>query len=466
MDRREARGGGRPSRAPVRPSRTRRVAVLSLAVAASLAFGPYKEGELPPEKLGPHGQMALEAQKERARELLAERDVTKPPPGVDPAMWAFLVPDDNAMTPERVALGEALYFDPRLSRDGTVACATCHDVSRGFTDQRPVSEGVGGALGQRNAPTTMNAFFYQTLFLDGRVPDLETQAEFPPINPVEGAHPDRDAVVAAIRDVPGYQERFQEAYGAEPNYADMVRAIAAYERTLLFVDSPFDSFLDGDEDAISVRAKRGWALFNGKGRCVSCHQIFTSNPLGTDHLFHNIGVAARAQDFEELAGRALDALREQGGGTQAVDELALQTDLSELGRFLVSKDRADIGAFKTQGIRNVGVTAPYMHDGSMRTLWDVMDHYNKGGEPNPFLDGGIEPLALSEEEITDLVEFMFSMTDRRFAEENQAELERQRRIAQERRPFRDEAMAMRRVLPFERRVLEDEGGSPQSMETE
>ena len=463
MTGREGRRHDRPSRSP---ARVLRVVALSLAVAGSLAFGPYKEGELPPEKLGPHGQMALDAQKELAREMLPERDVTAPPPGVDPELWDFLVPDDNEMTPERVALGEALYFDARLSSDGTVACATCHDASRAFTDQRPVSEGVGGALGQRNAPTTMNALFYQTLFLDGRVPSLERQAEFPPINPVEGAHPDRDAVLAAIRDVPEYQEMFQAAYGSEPNYDDMVRAIGAYERTLLFMDSPFDDFLAGDEDAISTRAKRGWALFNGKARCVSCHQIFPSNSLGTDNLFHNIGVAARAQDFEPMAERALDALRESGGGTQAVDELALQTDLSELGRFLVTKDRADIGAFKTQGIRNVGVTAPYMHDGSMRTLWDVMDHYNKGGEPNPFLDGGIEPLALTEEEITDVVEFMFSMTDRRFAEENRAELERQRQIASERRPFRDEDMAMRRVLPFERRVEGDDAGSPKSTESE
>lgn len=442
------------------------LAALAAVVVGTLAFGPHEEGELPAGELGPHGQMALEAQKALTRELLPERDVAKPPPGVDAEIWAFLVPDDNEMSPARVALGEALYFDGRLSRDGTVACATCHDVSRGFTDQRPVSEGVGGALGQRNAPTTMNALFYQTLFLDGRTGSLERQAEFPPINPVEGAHPEREAVTATIRDDPQYRKMFREAYGSEPNYADMVRAIAAYERTLLFMDSPFDAFLAGDDQAISEAAKRGWTLFNGKGRCVSCHQIFPSNSLGTDNLFHNIGVAARTQDFEELAGRALDALRERGGGTEAVDELALQTDLSELGRFMVTKDRADIGAFKTQGIRNVGVTAPYMHDGSMRTLWDVMDHYNKGGEPNPFLDGGIEPLALSEQEITDLVEFMFSMTDRRFAEQNAEELAQQRQIASERRPFRDEAMAMRRVFPFERRVQGD-GTSPEtSNETE
>ncbi len=424
---------------------------LCVVGTGALAFGPYKQGDLPAEELGAHGALAMDAQQTLLRDIVPERDVSEPPPGVDPALWAFLVPQDNAMTPERVELGRALYFDPRLSRDGTVSCATCHDASRAFTDQRPVSEGIGGALGKRNAPTTMNAFFYQVLFLDGRVASLEEQAEFPPINPVEGGHPNRDAVVEAIRNDPDYQKRFQAAYGSEPNYANMVRAIAAFERTLVFMDSPFDAFLAGDPEAISEPAKRGFALFNGEGRCVSCHQLFTSNSLGTDNRFHNIGVAARAQNFEELAARALEALRE-GGGAEAVDQLALQTDLSELGRFLVSKDRADIGAFKTQGIRNVGITAPYMHDGSMRTLWDVMDHYNKGGEPNPFLDGGIEPLGLDEGEITDLVEFMFSMTDRRFAEQNRAELDAQHEIARERRPFRDEAMASGEVLPFERRA--------------
>jgi cytochrome c peroxidase len=433
-------------------SRAPRVVLLLAVGAVVVAFGPHPEGSLPSEELGDHGAMAMDAQRDRVRELLPQRDVTLPPPEVDAELWEFLVPGDNAMNAERVALGEALYFDVRLSRDGTVACATCHDVSRGFTDQRPVSEGAGGALGRRNAPTTMNAFFYQSLFLDGRVPSLESQAGFPPINSVEGGHPDRASVIAAIADDPKLQKMFRAAYGSGPNYEDMERAIAAYERTLVFMDSPLDAFLAGQSDAISDSAKRGWALYNGKARCVGCHQIFTSNSIGTDNLFHNIGVAARTQNFEQLADQALEALRE-GGGADAVDELALKTNLSELGRFLVTKDRADIGAFKTQGIRNVGVTAPYMHDGSMRTLWDVMDHYNKGGEANPFLDGGIEPLALSEQEIDDVVALLFSMTDRRFAEQNQAELEQQRTIAAERRPFRDEALAMRRTLPFEQRVM-------------
>jgi len=368
------------------------------------------------------------------------------------------------MTQARIALGEQLYFDTRLSADGTVACATCHDVSRGFTDQRMVSEGINDSLGMRNAPTTMNAVFMETQFWDGRVPDLEGQAALPPVNPIEMGHPDQDAVVASIADVPMYQKMFQEAYGSNPNFEDMIKAIAAFERTLVFLDAPFDRYLAGDEDAISEQAKRGWELFNGKARCVTCHTLNQSNPSGSDSRFHNIGVAARAQNFEALARKALDLL-EKDDGVEAIDQLALQTDLSELGRFLVTKDRADIGAFKTEQLRNIALTAPYMHDGSMRTLWDVMDHYNKGGEANPFLDGGIEPLALSQEEMNAIIAFMFTLTDDRFAEENRQALREQQKIARENRPFREEDIAQREKLLFEQRVFGEEvltGGSGQN----
>lgn len=427
--------------------------VLSGTVLAAGLATAQETGAEQAAQRGPHGALAMDAQLARLQQLLPEHDVTRPPPGLDPAIWTeIVVPADNTMTPERVALGRALYFETRLSSDNTVACATCHDVSRGFTDQRPVSEGVTGKTGKRNAPTTMNAFLNQSQFLDGRAPSLEEQAKLPIVNPVEMAHPDEAAALAAIADDPHYRELFQAAYGRAPNFEDLARAIAAFERTLVFLDAPFDRFLAGDAQAISEQAQRGWVLFNGRGRCMSCHALNPSNPLGTDGRFHNIGVAARAQDFEALAVQALAALAEQDG-IEAVDRLALETDLSELGRFLVTKDRADIGAFKTSQLRNIALTAPYMHDGSMATLWDVMDHYNKGGEPNPYLDGGIEPLALSEEEIDDLVAFMFTLTDRRFADQNQAQFERQQALAARERPFRDTAMAQREVLPFEQRVL-------------
>jgi len=215
------------------------------------------------------------------------------------------------------------------------------------------------------------------------------------------------------------------------------------------VDSPFRRFLAGDERAISGEAKQGWVLFNEEGRCVTCHPINTSNPLGTDNRFHNIGVSARHQDFDALAKKALSALQ-QDSSEQKLDELALSTDMSELGRFMVTKNRSDIGAFRTSLLLNIGITQPYMHDGSIKTLWDVMDHYNKGGEPNLFLDGGIEPLALTEAEIDQIVEFLFTLTDERFAQQNKRQFEQQKEQARKVRPLRDDDMAFRLKLAFEK----------------
>ena len=398
-----------------------------------------------------HGALDMTAQQQRLDQLHpADAGV---PPGVDPVAWTNIyVPADNQPTPDRIALGRKLYFDTRLSRDGTVSCATCHDVSRGFTDHRNVSEGVGDHLGRRSAPTTMNAALFQSMFWDGRATTLEEQARLPILNPIEMGHPDGAAAVKALEADPAYVGLFQKAYGRGPSYEDVGRAIASFERTLIFLDAPFDKYVAGDSSAISPAAQRGLVLFGGKARCVSCHMLNASNPLGTDNLFHNIGVSARTQNFEELARKGLAATK-NGADERSLDRLALETDLSELGRFITTRNRSDIGAFKTEQLRNVGVTAPYMHDGSLRTLWDVVDHYNKGGETNPYLDGGIEPLDLSESEIDDLVAFLFTLTDTRFAAENAAAYQDQKALAAKQRPFRDNALAHREVLPFETRVI-------------
>ena len=400
---------------------------------------------------GAHGEATMEYQLRELGKLMPDFDVTQAPPGLDPVIWDAFIPEDNKMTPERVALGKKLYFDTRLSKDNTVSCATCHDVTRGFTDQRDVSEGIDGQLGRRNAPTTLNVVLLQTLFLDGRSPSLDHQAKMPITNPIEMGFPDGEAAVAAIKDDVEYQKAFQQAYGRDINYEDIGRAIGAFERTLVFLDSPFLRFLNGDNDAISADEKAGWVLFNGKARCMSCHHLSPSNPLGTDNRFHNIGVAARQPDFEKLAREGLIALA-QDPTEEQLEQLALNTDLSELGRFMVSKRRSDIGAFRTSILLNIGITGPYMHDGSLTTLWDVVDHYNAGGEANPFLDGGIEPLALTEAEIDQLVAFMFSLTDVSFAEENDRQKQEQKALAQENRPERDEDMAFRRKLAFEDRA--------------
>lgn len=395
-----------------------------------------------------HGAATVEFQEQDLDRLMPDGLSEKVPPGIDPVAWNALIPKDNALTPERIALGRKLFFDKRLSADGTVSCATCHDTTRGLTDQRPTSEGIGKQLGKRNAPTVANVALLHVLFLDGRSPTLDHQAIQPILNPVEMGMPDETAALKNIKDDAEYRKMFQAAYGRDVNFADVGRAIAAFERTLMFMDSPFARFLAGDENAISADAKAGWDLFNGKARCVSCHPMNPSNPLGTDNRFHNVGVSARHQNFEELAQRAMKALAEDSS-EQKLDELAVGTDLSELGRFMVTRNRADIGGFRTFQLLNIGITQPYMHDGSMATLWDVMDHYNKGGEPNPFLDGGMEPLALSEEEIDQVVAFLFSLTDDRFADENQRQFERQKAQAQTERPLRDDDMAHRRTLGFE-----------------
>jgi cytochrome c peroxidase len=428
----------------VRSSRC--TALFGLAIAACGALSVAAE-----PATAPHGATPMQEQQQRLDQLVTR--LTTPPSGIDPTAWTTIyIPAGNELTAERIALGRKLYFDTHLSKDGTLACATCHDVSRGFTDHRSVSEGIGDHLGKRSAPTTMNAAMLQSQFWDGRATSLEEQAKLPILNPIEMGHPDAASAMAAVNTDPAYQGLFQKAYGRAPNYDDLGRAIASFERTLIFLNAPFDRFAGGEYKALSPGAQRGLALFNGKARCVSCHMINSSNPLGTDNLFHNIGVSARKQNFEALAGQALGVLKE-GSNTEALDKLAIETDMSELGRFLVTKKREDIGAFKTEQLRNVGLTAPYMHDGSLKTLWDVMDHYNKGGETNAYLDGGIEPLNLSESEINDVVAFLFALTDTRFTAQNDAALHEQQVLAAKNRPFRDNALAHRDVLPFEQRVM-------------
>ena len=397
---------------------------------------------------GAHGAMDSAAQLARLEGLkLAAAGAV--PAGVDPEFWRVFAP--KADTPEQVALGKKLYFDTRLSADGTVACATCHDVSRSFTDLRPVSEGISGKLGRRNAPTTMNAALITPLFWDGRSPTLSHQAGQPVLNPIEMGMATREEVVAKLAKTDDYPKEFQAAFGKALDYEGIEHAIAAFERTLIFLDAPFDRWQAGDDKALNDMQKRGHVLFNGKARCAACHPLNATNPLGTDYRFHNIGVSAKNRDFERLAAEALKALGADNS-EQELDRLALATDMSELGRFMVTKNQADIGSFRTPQLRNITITGPYMHDGSMQTLWDVMDHYNKGGDANPWLDGGIEALALTEDEITELVAFLASLTDHRFAAQDKAEDQRQSALARKQRPFRDDELAMRKKLTFEGRV--------------
>jgi cytochrome c peroxidase len=363
--------------------------------------------------------------------------------GLPVAMTREKIPADNPQTPEKISLGQKLFSDRRLSVDGTVSCSTCHDPARAFTDGKPTSVGVKGRVGQRNAPTVLNALYNKTQFWDGRVNTLEEQAALPIVNRVEMGRPNLDAAVAQIATVKEYRQAFQRAFGRQPNGPDLLRAIASYERTQLAFDSPFDHFIAGDKNAIDDSAKRGWELFNNKARCNKCHALTDTQrdvTLFTDNDFHNIGIGIIRHNVVALARQAEQLIN--SGDTSAIDRAAIQTDMSALGRFLVTKKEKDIASFKTPDIRNVLMTAPYFHDGSQETLWDVIDHYNKGdGLQNPHLDEDIQPLALTESDIDDLVAFMASLTSANYKEQGAAELARQRALSRTTRPQRDTARA-------------------------
>jgi cytochrome c peroxidase len=329
------------------------------------------------------------------------------------------IPADNPQSPAKIQLGDRLYHEKRFSIDGKVSCATCHAEDKAFTDHRRVSEGHNGLLGTRNAPTVINSAYMKTLFWDGREPDLEGQSKQPPFNPVEGGLPDHEALLKVIRNDPSYVDAFREVYGVEAaditldQYAD---AIASFERTIVAGDSPFDRYqFGGDKSAMSEAAIRGLAVFVGQGRCVSCHIIEQTQALFTDNRFHNIGVG-----FKNIRGKeneiAGEFLKAKHAGADVDKTVLADPDASELGRFAVSEDLNQVGAFKTASLRNIALTAPYMHDGSQKTLEDMVEFYNNGGRVSkddpfsPFLSGGIRPLNLSEQQKKDLVEFLKALT--------------------------------------------------------
>jgi cytochrome c peroxidase len=365
--------------------------------------------------------------------------------GVSLDLTRAVSPADNPQTPAKITLGEKLFFDGRLSANGTVACSSCHDPRKAFTDGRPVSVGIGNRLGQRNAPTILNALFNKTQFWDGRAGTLEQQAVFPISNPVEMGQPNLDTAVAKIAAIPEYRRAFEEVFGRRINGGDLARAIASYERSQVAFDSPFDHFIAGDSNAIDASARRGWMLFNSQGRCNKCHALTdtTSRPTTfTDNDFHNIGIGIVRHRVVELAHQAEELVEK--GDTVAIDRAAIVSPMSAVGRYLVTRKPSDIASFKSPDLRNVLVTGPYFHDGSANTLWDVMDHYNKGdGVQDPYLDTDIQPLALTERDIADLVALMASLTSPSYREQGERELARQRQLSLTSRPQRDSARAFR-----------------------
>ena len=302
---------------------------------------------------------------------------------------AVPVPADNPPTAETVALGRRLYYDTALSVDNTVSCATCHDPKFGFGDGKQFSDGVRGQKGNRNSPTVFNTAYYTTQFWDGRAGTLEQQAEGPVQNPVEMAHTLKGVEQRLMTD-PTYKAEFKKAFGADVITYEMVgKAIASFERTVVSGNSPFDRYMyGGDKKALNASAKRGLEVFRNpkRGNCAVCHTIEEKYALFMDNKFHNLGAGVKLNINGE-------------------------TELTDLGRFKVTNVESEKGAFKTPSLRNVALTAPYLHDGSRKNLKEVLDFYVGGGNSNPHRDKEIRPLDfLTGQEQADLMEFMKSLT--------------------------------------------------------
>jgi cytochrome c peroxidase len=281
------------------------------------------------------------------------------------------VPDRTLVSPEKIALGKALFFAPQLSRNDRVACSSCHDPTKGFSNGERFATGVDGKSGTRNVPGLFNVAYQRYLFWDGQARTLEEQALLPIQNPREMGL-DLEALERKLNALPDYRQQFQAVFGGPATAARVAQAIAAYERTLTATDTPFDCYLRGDRDALSASALRGLNLFFGDARCVRCHQ----GPNLTDDDFHNIGTVG---------------------------------DPADPGRRGVTGQAADQGKFRTPTLREVGRTAPYMHNGSFPTLAEVVEHYNFGGvtdRANEHRDERLQVLYLNADQVQDRVRFL------------------------------------------------------------
>ncbi len=335
------------------------------------------------------------------------------------------IPASNPQTPEKVALGFRLFNEKRFSSTGTVSCANCHAVDKAFTDSPlRVSEGINKLTGTRNAPTVVNAAFFTRLFWDGRSPDLEDQALHPFLNPVEMGLKDHAPILEIVRTEADYAKAFESVFGKKGEgitMTEVTQAIAAFERTQVAGNSPFDRwYFGGEQDALTPAQKRGFDAFVNKGRCVSCHAVEQTQALFTDNRFHNVGIGInRIQP--DVPPLAREFLKAQASASEVDVQVLTDKKTSELGRFAVTRGLDDLGAFKTPTLRNIALTAPYMHDGSLKTLREVVEHYDNGGvtkkgdRVNDFLSGGIRPLNLTKQEVADLVAFMEALTSPEYA---------------------------------------------------
>jgi cytochrome c peroxidase len=320
------------------------------------------------------------------------------PAGLPPLAAKITVPASNPLTKGKYELGRQLYFDPRVSLDGTVSCATCHNPAKGWTDGMPVSVGIAGQTGSRSAPSVLNTAYGKTMFWDGRAPSLEAQAQGPIQNPIEMGKQNYKEIVDRLRKVPSYRAQFENVFGTKVTLDGMAKAIASFERVAaLSGNSKYDKYNAGENKAMSDGEKRGMVLFGltlntddefktdavrQKAKCTLCHAGFNF----TDEQFHNLGVG-----WNEKTGKFADL------GRWAIDPIGAKSD-------------ASLGAFKTPSVRDAENTGPYMHDGSLDTLEAVVDHYDKGGNPNPALDADMKKLNLTKQEKADVVAFMKALT--------------------------------------------------------
>ena len=327
---------------------------------------------------------------------------------------AVPVPTDNRLSAEKIALGRKLFYDRRLSLNDTQSCAICHIPEQGFgSNELSTAVGIEGRGVRRNAPTLYNVAFLERLFHDGREFSLEQQIWGPLLASNEMGNPSVGYILEKIKSLPDYQGLFEQAFdGAAPDIKNLGQALASYQRTLIAGDSDFDRWYYGQEDnALSDSAKRGFKLFNGAAGCSVCHTIQAEYALFTDQQLHNTGVGylnsmrktPKTQKVQIAPGVVVDV-------ETSVYAAASAPKPNDLGLYEMTQDPADRWKYKTPSLRNIALTAPYMHDGSLKTLADVIEFYDQGGVPNELLDPAIRPLGLSEQDKADLVEFLNVLT--------------------------------------------------------
>ncbi len=328
-----------------------------------------------------------------------------PPLGLPP----LPVPADNPITEEKIALGRKLFFDRRLSFNGTLSCAMCHIPEQGFTQyEMKTPVGVEGRFVKRNAPSLYNVGYRSTLFHDGREDTLENQVWQPLLRQNEMANPSIGFILSTIREASDYDGLFEAAFEREAVMEGVGMALASYQRSLVSANSPFDRwYFGGDKEAMDESAVRGFSLFQSRD-CVSCHTIGAEDALFSDGEFHNTGIGYYQA---MIAKDAVVAKVRLAPGVEVQPTIHIQPQsASDLGRYEATGRSSDRWLYRTPSLRNVAITAPYMHDGSLPDLPSVVEFYNRGAIPHPDLDERLKPMALEPEQVADLVNFLHSLT--------------------------------------------------------